>query len=80
VIGEHCSCYSAVAAYGRLLILVLVYPAVVAGAAGNARHLVHFGWLLGAAPSGIRIQHRRVAPELEPIPDAAEAPVDEEPA
>jgi aquaporin Z len=60
-------------------------PAVAAGAAGNGMmYLIYFvGPLLGAALAvGVYklLNTAEVAPELEPIPDVAEAPVDEEPA
>lgn len=58
-------------------------PAVVSGAAGNAMmYLIYFvGPLLGAALAvGVYklLNTPENAPELEPIPDVAEAPVDDE--
>ncbi|HLO16163.1 MAG TPA: aquaporin, partial [Anaerolineales bacterium] len=59
-------------------------PAVVAGAAGNEMmYLIYFvGPLLGAVLAvGVYklLNTPEKAPELEPIPDVAEAPVNEEP-
>jgi MIP family channel proteins len=59
-------------------------PAVVAGAAGNwMMYLIYFvGPFLGAALAvGVYklLSIVEAAPELEPVPDVAEAPVDEKP-
>jgi aquaporin Z len=59
-------------------------PAVIAGAAGNGMmYLIYFvGPLLGAALAvGVYrlLNTVEAAPELEPVPDVAEAPIDEKP-